>query len=103
MKRRHPDASMLLVEKESSLARHQTGRNSGVIHAGVYYQPGSLRAAFCKRGIPETLDFCKRIAPGRAKKRFSMNGGPVYHDRLSFVAANERQDDTMRKSSWSYP
>ena len=41
LKQRQPDASVLLVEKESQLAQHQTGHNSGVIHAGVYYQPGS--------------------------------------------------------------
>lgn len=61
MKLRHPDAAILLLEKESFLARHQTGRNSGVIHAGVYYQPGSLKAAFCKRGREKTLDFCRRF------------------------------------------
>lgn len=54
----YPDASILLVEKESGLARHQTGHNSGVIHAGVYYQPGSLKADFCKRGAAATYAFC---------------------------------------------
>ena len=56
---RYPDAAVLLVEKESELARHQTGHNSGVIHAGVYYQPGSLKADFCKRGAAMTMDFCR--------------------------------------------
>ena len=59
LKQRYPDADILLIEKESSLARHQTGRNSGVIHAGVYYQPGSLKAEFCKRGAAETISFCR--------------------------------------------
>ena len=59
LKRRHPGASVLLVEKEPALALHQTGRNSGVIHAGVYYQPGSLKADFCKRGAAWTLAFCR--------------------------------------------
>ncbi len=59
LKRKHPDASVLLVEKESSLALHQTGRNSGVIHAGVYYQPGSLKADFCRRGATWTMAFCR--------------------------------------------
>ncbi len=59
LKRRYPDAAILLIEKEFSLARHQTGHNSGVIHAGVYYQPGSLKADFCKRGAARTMDFCR--------------------------------------------
>jgi len=59
LKQRYPDADMLLIEKETSLAQHQTGRNSGVIHAGVYYQPGSLKADFCKRGAALTIDFCR--------------------------------------------
>ncbi len=59
LKQRHPGASVLLVEKEPVLALHQTGRNSGVIHAGVYYQPGSLKADFCKRGAAWTLAFCR--------------------------------------------
>ncbi|WP_373498048.1 L-2-hydroxyglutarate oxidase [Desulfococcus sp.] len=59
MKRRFPGASILLVEKETTLARHQTGRNSGVIHAGVYYAPGSLKAGFCREGATRTLAFCR--------------------------------------------
>lgn len=58
LQRRYPDAAVLLIEKERELARHQTGHNSGVIHAGVYYQPGSLKADFCKRGAAATMDFC---------------------------------------------
>jgi L-2-hydroxyglutarate oxidase len=56
--RREPSASLLLLEKESVLAQHQTGHNSGVIHAGIYYQPGSLKAELCKRGAQATKDFC---------------------------------------------
>lgn len=59
LKQRYPDADILLVEKENALARHQTGHNSGVIHAGVYYQPGSLKADFCKRGAAQTIQFCR--------------------------------------------
>ncbi len=59
LKRLYPGLSMLLIEKESSLARHQTGHNSGVIHAGVYYQPGSLKADFCRRGAAQTIAFCQ--------------------------------------------
>jgi L-2-hydroxyglutarate oxidase len=53
-----PGASLILLEKEDGLARHQTGHNSGVIHAGIYYAPGSLKADFCRRGAVATKDFC---------------------------------------------
>ncbi|BBO85069.1 hydroxyglutarate oxidase [Desulfosarcina ovata subsp. sediminis] len=59
LKQRYPDAQVLLVEKEERMARHQTGRNSGVIHAGVYYAPGSLKADFCRRGAVITFNFCR--------------------------------------------
>lgn len=55
---RQPGASLLILEKENLLARHQTGHNSGVIHAGIYYAPGSLKADLCKRGAQATKDFC---------------------------------------------
>ena len=53
-----PNASLVLLEKESGLARHQTGHNSGVIHAGIYYAPGSMKADFCRRGALATKAFC---------------------------------------------
>ncbi|MGQ0333184.1 L-2-hydroxyglutarate oxidase [Halomonas elongata] len=54
----YPDHKMLLVEKEAGPAQHQTGHNSGVIHAGVYYSPGSLKARFCQEGNRATKEFC---------------------------------------------
>ncbi|MBY8033250.1 L-2-hydroxyglutarate oxidase [Vibrio fluvialis] len=60
LKQQYPDKSILLVEKEAGFSRHQTGHNSGVIHAGVYYTPGSLKADFCKRGVERTLSFCAK-------------------------------------------
>lgn len=59
LKQRHPESTILLLEKETQLAGHQTGRNSGVIHAGVYYEPGSLKAKFCKAGVAATIQFCR--------------------------------------------
>ncbi len=53
-----PDASVTLLEKEDRLAAHQTGRNSGVVHAGLYYEPGSLKALLCRRGVGLLKDFC---------------------------------------------
>ena len=54
-----PSRSVLVLEKESGVARHQTGRNSGVIHSGIYYAPGSLRARNCRRGVELLLRFCE--------------------------------------------
>lgn len=59
MSRRHPGMAIVVLEKEAAPALHQSGRNSGVIHAGVYYQPGSLKARFCKEGVAATLAFCR--------------------------------------------
>lgn len=58
---RHPGARICLLEKESRLARHQTGRNSGVIHSGIYYRPGSLKARLCRAGVAATIDFCEAV------------------------------------------
>lgn len=58
LQQREPSKKVLLLEKEDQYAKHQTGHNSGVIHAGVYYAPGSLKADFCKRGVDATLKFC---------------------------------------------
>ncbi|MDR5901902.1 L-2-hydroxyglutarate oxidase [Halomonas icarae] len=58
LKQAYPDRRMLLLEKEAGPARHQTGHNSGVIHAGVYYTPGSLKARFCLEGNRATRAFC---------------------------------------------
>lgn len=53
-----PGMSVGVLEKEAAVAQHQTGHNSGVIHAGVYYQPGSLKARFCREGVAATIRFC---------------------------------------------
>jgi len=55
---RRPGAGLVLLEKEADLAAHQTGHNSGVIHAGVYYPPGSLKARLCRAGNRQTKQFC---------------------------------------------
>lgn len=53
-----PDTSLVVIEKEDALATHQTGRNSGVIHSGIYYRPGSLRARNCREGRMALEEFC---------------------------------------------
>ncbi len=56
---RRPGARIVVVEKESRVAAHQTGHNSGVIHSGVYYRPGSLRARLCVAGARSMVEFCR--------------------------------------------
>src|ERR1041384_8442314 len=58
----HPNARLLILEKEAELARHQTGNNSGVIHSGLYYRPGSLKARSCVTGRKELIAFCDENA-----------------------------------------
>lgn len=55
---KRPQTRLLLLEKEGKLAAHQTGHNSGVIHSGIYYKPGSLRAINCRAGKQQLEDFC---------------------------------------------
>jgi L-2-hydroxyglutarate oxidase LhgO len=56
--RRHPGREVVVFEKEDGLATHQTGHNSGVVHAGIYYKPGSLKAQLCTRGRALLEEFC---------------------------------------------
>lgn len=57
---KRPKTNLLLLEKESGLSIHQTGNNSGVIHSGIYYKPGSLKAINCRKGYRQLLDFCDK-------------------------------------------
>jgi 2-hydroxyglutarate dehydrogenase len=56
---RRPGASVVVLEREPELARHQTGHNSGVIHAGIYYEPGSLKARLCVEGARDLYAYCE--------------------------------------------
>jgi len=60
MQTQNPSAKIALVEKETGPAAHQSSHNSGVIHAGVYYAPGSLKARFCREGVQATEAFCTK-------------------------------------------
>jgi L-2-hydroxyglutarate oxidase len=57
--RRFPERKVVVLEKEAELAFHQTGRNSGVLHTGIYYKPGTLRATNCRAGKQALVDFCQ--------------------------------------------
>ena len=56
---KYPKRKIALLEKETDLAAHQTGRNSGVIHSGIYYRPGSLKAENCRNGREQLVAFSK--------------------------------------------
>ncbi|HEY7856710.1 MAG TPA: L-2-hydroxyglutarate oxidase, partial [Terriglobales bacterium] len=55
----HPEWRVIVLEKEGAVGSHQTGHNSGVIHTGVYYKPGSLKAQFCVAGARAMLEYCR--------------------------------------------
>jgi L-2-hydroxyglutarate oxidase LhgO len=57
--RSHPSSSLVVIEKEDRVAVHQTGHNSGVIHSGIYYKPGSDKARMCVQGAMEMVQFCR--------------------------------------------
>ena len=61
LSQRQPGARIMLFDKEADCAAHQTGRNSGVIHAGVYYAPGSYKARFCRAGLEHTFELCREF------------------------------------------
>jgi L-2-hydroxyglutarate oxidase len=70
---------VLVLEKENSVARHQTSHNSGVIHSGIYYQPGSFKAVMCREGAAATKDFA------------ASHGIPVRNCGKLLVATNPRE------------
>jgi len=57
--KKFPTLKLLLLEKEDQIAKHQTGHNSGVIHSGIYYRPGSVKARTCVSGRKALLAFCE--------------------------------------------
>ena len=85
IQQRWPALRVLLLEKERGPALHQSGRNSGVVHAGVYYEPGSLKARFCRAGSAATFAYCQA------------NGLPFRRTGKLVVAANEPELARLRE------
>ena len=83
LRQRRPDKQVLVLEKEASVAAHQSGHNSGVIHAGIYYEPGSLKAELCRKGVEATVRFCRDNAiPFEQCGKLIVATGPAEHERM---------------------
>jgi len=80
-----PGSKVTVIEKEKALATHQTRHNSGIIHAGVYYAPGSLKARFCREGNRDTKQFCRD------------NNIPFRETGKLLVATNAQDEQQMEK------
>ncbi len=81
--RREPSLDVVVVEAEAEVATHQSGHNSGVVHAGVYYQPGSLKARLCREGRQELIAFAQDHAiPFRQDGKLIVASRPSEHGRL---------------------
>ena len=93
LQRRSVQARILLLEKEAAPARHQSGHNSGVIHAGVYYQPGSLKLQFCKEGARATYAFCSDYGvPCEQTGKLLVATNPLELERMHTLFARCREN-----------
>src|SRR5439155_1249921 len=89
-----PDAEVTVVEKEHTWGAHQTGHNSGVIHAGVYYRPGSLKARLCKAGSASMVEFCTEHGiPARVCGKLIVATGPDELPRLRALHERARANE----------
>jgi L-2-hydroxyglutarate oxidase len=91
---RQPGSRVTVLEKEDRVAAHQTGRNSNVIHAGVYYAPGSLKAQLCRAGLEATKAFCEEHGlPWQTPGKLIVATEPGEIGRLDELEARARQND----------
>ena len=90
----HPGLSVLVLEKEQGLAAHQSGHNSGVIHAGVYYEPGSFKARFCRAGMDATYRFCSEYGlPTEQCGKLIVATSPIEVERLDALYQRAARND----------
>lgn len=90
---RDPAARIVLIEKEADVGLHQTGHNSGVIHAGVYYQPGSLKARLCREGADATKQFCREMRlPFETCGKLIVATTPLEVERMQALAGRAAQN-----------
>jgi L-2-hydroxyglutarate oxidase len=91
--RRDPAAKIIVLEKEAGLARHQTGHNSGVIHAGIYYAPGSLKARLCREGAEATKAFCRETGiPFETCGKLLVATSPAEMERMEALKGRAAQN-----------
>ena len=89
LSRQKPDARIVVIEKENALAGHQTGHNSGVIHAGIYYAPKSFKAELCRAGEKATKAFCEENAiPYRTPGKLVVATDALEMERLAALEGN---------------
>jgi len=90
---RHPGRSLVIFEKEADVAAHQTGHNSGVIHSGVYYRPGSLKAELCRTGRAQLLEYLRaREIPFRRCGKVIVATRPSELDALAELGRRAREN-----------
>jgi (S)-2-hydroxyglutarate dehydrogenase len=91
--RLQPGARIVVLEKETGLAAHQTGHNSGVIHAGIYYKPGSLKADLCRKGAEATKNFCRENGvPFAVPGKLVVATDELELERMGALEVNARQN-----------
>jgi L-2-hydroxyglutarate oxidase LhgO len=102
----YPGAAVVVLEQESDWARHQTDHNSGVIHSGVYYKPGILKARFSKEGARRLMEFCqehgdRRLRRCRRNLREDGRGKRrrVVHRRKDFTGISETGDEVELRTA----
>src|SRR5690606_12146356 len=91
---RDPSARIVLIEKEAGFGLHQTGHNSGVIHAGIYYAPGSLKARLCREGAQATKQFCRENGiPFETCGKLLVATSPPEMERMTALEARARENE----------